>query len=188
MRRREIAPHSTHMQCGCCYYHHCVMAKASFLPKTSHTGSPAICLCRNIIYIRPEGAAGTNRSDMLCFWDKDPALWLPEVRCPWGGPWQLMFSFNYWLMSVLLERGEVELEWSSVSTDFGIVELALFQSPKVLCLRLWTIKVSVIKVIYPLWGLHFLTHKMGSAISSSWCWKTEGDITCVNKLCKVQHA
>ena len=143
MRERE-SPHFTHIQCGWCCYHHCMIPKASFLPEASHTGPPAICCCRNIIYIRPEGRAGTKRSYMLCFWDKGPALWLPEVKGPWGGPWKLLFSFDYWLMSGAV-RGEVELERRLVSTDFGTVESALFQSPEVLCLMLWTIKVSMIK-------------------------------------------
>lgn len=79
-------------------------------------------LCRTFFYIKPEGTAVTNRSYMLCFWDKNPALWMPEVRCPQGGPWQLMFGFSYYLKSVLLERDEVELEWSAVSTSLDIVE------------------------------------------------------------------
>lgn len=106
MRERE-SPHSTHIQYGWCCYHHCMIPKASFLPEASHTGPPAICCCRNIIYIRPEGTAGTNRSYMLCFWDKGPALWLPEVKGPWGGPWKLLFSFDNWLMS-----GTVRERWS----------------------------------------------------------------------------
>lgn len=96
-----------------------------FLPKTSHTGWPAICLCRKSLYIKPEGAVGTQRSCTLHFWDQDPALWLWEVRCPQRGPWQLMFSFNYCLMSVMLKRGKVELEWSSVSAGLGIVEISI---------------------------------------------------------------
>lgn len=58
----------------------------SFLfPETSHTGPPAIYLGRNFLYIKPEGMVGTNRSCLLHFWGKDPALWLLEVRCPQGG-------------------------------------------------------------------------------------------------------
>lgn len=91
----------------------------SFLfPETSHIGSPA----ETFFYIKPEGTVGTNRSCTLCFWGKGPALWLPEARCTQGGPWQLMFSSSYCLMSVLLKRGKVELGWSWVSTGLGIVE------------------------------------------------------------------
>lgn len=86
-------------------------------------------------------------------------------------------------MSVLNTTRWRKLEWSSAST--GFVELALLQSPKVPCLRLWTMNVSVIRsftsgvfISSPIkWDQRYHHHGIGGQ-----------ERTCVNKPYQAQCA